>query len=165
MELRCLFTGRIKGKNGGNETANALHLRDAIWTSHPWPLAPLRPRRSAYGVAGLRSEAGQANTPHALMAKLLASKPRPKLFHLTYNCGKVRSVSVVRLRDTSPYDGLRRFSAAVTSILAINKHVGPAGETAINLTPSIIASPSKSFRHQANVHFALVVINCSAMAS
>src|SRR6266576_2752501 len=48
-----------------------------------WPLPPLRPKRAAYGVAGLRSGSGQEDARHALI-KPLASKPRPKLFHLTY---------------------------------------------------------------------------------
>jgi hypothetical protein len=43
-----------------------------------------RPKRAAYGVAGLRSGSGQRDARRALMAKPLASKPRPKLFHLTY---------------------------------------------------------------------------------
>jgi len=41
-----------------------------------WPLSPLRPRRAAYGVAGLRSGSGQGDARHALMAKSLANKPR-----------------------------------------------------------------------------------------
>jgi hypothetical protein len=48
------------------------------------PFPSLRPKRAAYGVADLRSGSGQRGARHALMSKPLASKPRPKLFHLTY---------------------------------------------------------------------------------
>jgi hypothetical protein len=43
------------------------------------PLPPLRPKRAAYGVAGLRSESGQRDSRRALMAKPLASMPRPMM--------------------------------------------------------------------------------------
>jgi hypothetical protein len=43
-----------------------------------------RPKRAAYGVAGLRSGSGQRDARRALVAKPLASKPGPKVFHLTY---------------------------------------------------------------------------------
>ena len=47
------------------------------------PLPPLRPKRAACGVAGLRSGSGQRQAQHALMA-ITGEKPGRKLFHLTY---------------------------------------------------------------------------------
>jgi dienelactone hydrolase len=47
-----------------------------------WPLPPLRPKRAAYGVAGLRSGSGQRDARHALMAKALAGKPQPEAIPL-----------------------------------------------------------------------------------
>jgi hypothetical protein len=38
----------------------------------------LRPKRAAYGVAGLRSGSGQRDSYHALMAQPSASEPTPK---------------------------------------------------------------------------------------
>jgi len=35
----------------------------------PWPLPPLRPKRAASGVAGLRYGSGQDKTNHALMSE------------------------------------------------------------------------------------------------
>jgi hypothetical protein len=50
----------------------------------PWPVPPLRPKRAASGVAGLRYGSGERKTNHALMSETSAGKPQPKLFHLTY---------------------------------------------------------------------------------
>ncbi len=38
----------------------------------PWPLPPLRPKRAASGVAGLRYRSGQRKTNHALMSETSA---------------------------------------------------------------------------------------------
>jgi hypothetical protein len=46
-------------------------------TIHLWPLLPLRPKRAASGVAGLRYGSGQRKTNHALMSGTSAGKPRP----------------------------------------------------------------------------------------
>jgi hypothetical protein len=43
-----------------------------------WPLPPLRPERTASGVAGLRYGSGQRKTNHALMLETSAGKPQPK---------------------------------------------------------------------------------------
>lgn len=48
-----------------------------------WATPSAVAERLGHGVAGHRFGSGQGNAQHALMAKLLASKPRPKLFHLT----------------------------------------------------------------------------------
>ncbi len=45
---------------------------------------PLRPKRAACGVAGLRSGSGQRDSNHALMTPQSASESAPNLFHLTY---------------------------------------------------------------------------------
>jgi hypothetical protein len=42
----------------------------------PWPLPPLRPKRAASGVAGLRYGSSQHKTNHALMSETSAGKPR-----------------------------------------------------------------------------------------
>jgi len=42
----------------------------------PWPLPPLRPKRAASGVAGLRYGSGQRKTNHALMSETTAGKPQ-----------------------------------------------------------------------------------------
>jgi hypothetical protein len=49
-----------------------------------WPLPPLRPKRAAYGGAGLRAGSGQRNPNHALMTATSAVDLSPTLFHLTY---------------------------------------------------------------------------------
>jgi hypothetical protein len=49
-----------------------------------WPLPPLRPKRAASGVVGLRYGSGQRKTNHALMSKRRRANLSPKLFHLTY---------------------------------------------------------------------------------
>ena len=41
-----------------------------------WPLPPLRPKRAASGVAGLRFGSGQRKTNHALMSETSAGKPQ-----------------------------------------------------------------------------------------
>ena len=41
-----------------------------------WPLPPLRPKRAASGVAGLRYGSGQRKTNHALMSETSAGKPQ-----------------------------------------------------------------------------------------
>jgi hypothetical protein len=46
------------------------------------PLPPLRPKRSAYGVAGLRSRSGRPNRIHALMTATSASGPQRKAIPL-----------------------------------------------------------------------------------
>jgi hypothetical protein len=43
-----------------------------------WPLPPLRPKRAASGVAGLRYGSGQRKTNHALMSETSTWKPRPE---------------------------------------------------------------------------------------
>jgi hypothetical protein len=48
----------------------------------PWPLPPLRPKRAASGVAGLRYGSGQHKTNHALMSETSAGKPQPKAIPL-----------------------------------------------------------------------------------
>ena len=50
----------------------------------PWPLPPLRPKRAASGVAGLRYGSGQGKTNHALMTQARGVNRTEKLFHLTY---------------------------------------------------------------------------------
>ena len=47
-----------------------------------WPLPPLRPKRAASGVAGLRYGSGQLKTNHALMSETSAGKPRPEAIPL-----------------------------------------------------------------------------------
>ncbi|PYK22481.1 MAG: hypothetical protein DME56_00830 [Verrucomicrobia bacterium] len=58
------FTYRITGKPEGMQTAEAAAFaRMPLGRDSPkllrWPFPPLRPKRVAYGVAGLRSESGQ----------------------------------------------------------------------------------------------------------
>jgi len=48
----------------------------------PRPLPPLRPKRAASGVAGLRYGSGQRKTNHALMSETLAGKPQPEAIPL-----------------------------------------------------------------------------------
>src|SRR6202140_929806 len=48
----------------------------------PWPLPPLRPKRAASGVAGLRYGSGQRKTNHALMSETSAGKPQPEAIPL-----------------------------------------------------------------------------------
>ena len=48
----------------------------------PWPLPPLRPKRPASGVAGLRYGSGQRMTNHALMSETSAGKPQPEAIPL-----------------------------------------------------------------------------------
>ena len=48
----------------------------------PWPLPPLRPKRAASGVAGLRYGSGQRKTNHALMSETAAGKPQPEAIPL-----------------------------------------------------------------------------------
>src|SRR5258706_15323962 len=48
----------------------------------PWPLPPLRPKRAASGVAGLRYGSGQHKTNHALMSETLAGRPQAKAIPL-----------------------------------------------------------------------------------
>jgi len=43
-----------------------------------WPLPPLRPKRSAYGVAGLPSGIGQRDSHCALMTQASASESAQK---------------------------------------------------------------------------------------
>ena len=47
-----------------------------------WPLPPLRPKRAASGVAGLRYGRGQRKTNHALMSETPAGKPQPEAIPL-----------------------------------------------------------------------------------
>ena len=53
-------------------------------TIRPWPLPPLRPKRAASGVAGLRYGSGQRKTNHALMSETSAGKPQPEAIPLNY---------------------------------------------------------------------------------
>ena len=48
----------------------------------PWPLPPLRPKRAASGVAGLRYGSRQRKTNHALMSETSAGKPQPEAIPL-----------------------------------------------------------------------------------
>jgi len=43
-----------------------------------WPLPPLRPKRAASGVAGVRYGSGQRKTNHVLMSETPTGKPRPE---------------------------------------------------------------------------------------
>jgi len=47
-----------------------------------WPLPPLRPKRDASGVAGLRYGSGQRKTNRALMSETSADKPQPEAIPL-----------------------------------------------------------------------------------
>jgi len=51
-------------------------------TIRPWPLPPLRPKRSASRVAGLRYGSGQLKTNHALMSETSAGKAQPEAIPL-----------------------------------------------------------------------------------
>jgi hypothetical protein len=48
----------------------------------PRPLPPLRPKRAASGVAGLRYGSGLRKTNHALMSETSAGKPQPEAIPL-----------------------------------------------------------------------------------
>ncbi len=48
----------------------------------PRPLPPLRPKRAASGVAGLRYGSGQRKTNHALMSETSAGIPQPEAIPL-----------------------------------------------------------------------------------
>lgn len=48
----------------------------------PQPLPPLRPKRDACGVAGLRYGSDQLKTNHALMSETSAGKPQPEAIPL-----------------------------------------------------------------------------------
>ena len=51
-------------------------------TIRPWPLPPLRPKRAASGVAGLRYGSGQVKSNRALMSETSAGKPQPEAIPL-----------------------------------------------------------------------------------
>src|SRR5260370_39738676 len=44
----------------------------------PWPLPPLRPKRAASRVAGLRYGTGRRKTNHALISETSTGKPQPQ---------------------------------------------------------------------------------------
>ena len=86
--MKIDYTSQTTGKSEGMQTADGTVSPGFRWDDtrlklRRWPIPPLRPKRDAYVVAGLRSESGQGDARYVLIAELLASKPRPKLFHLT----------------------------------------------------------------------------------
>src|SRR5882762_7521912 len=64
-------------------------------TIRPWPLPPLRPKRDASGVAGLRYGSGQRKTNHALMSETSADKPQPEAIPLNIYVHDFCSVSAL----------------------------------------------------------------------
>src|SRR5712692_324651 len=68
----------------------------------PWPLPPLRPKRAASGVAGLRYGSGQRKTNHALMAETSAGKPQAEAIPLNiYIHGKISFDALSLSRHTT----------------------------------------------------------------
>ena len=83
--MRCSASGgRLESHtnvaDGGIRKGTRSHeIRPRI---RPWPLPPLRPKRAASGVAGLRYGSGQRKTNHALMAETSAGKPQAEAIPL-----------------------------------------------------------------------------------
>ena len=75
---------RQLGSNANVEDGSrkAIHSDEIRPIIRPWPLPPLRPKRAASGVAGLRYGSGQRKTNHALMSETSAGKPQPEAIPL-----------------------------------------------------------------------------------
>ena len=69
-------------QTGAGAVSPGCRWDDSRLRLRPWPLPPLRPKRAASGVAGLRYGSGQRNTNHALMSETSAGRPRPKAIPL-----------------------------------------------------------------------------------
>ena len=61
-----------------------IEIRVARPTKSRWPLPSLRPKRFAYGSAGLRFRSGQRDSSRALITQPSAGNQLENLFHLTY---------------------------------------------------------------------------------
>src|ERR1700674_1186621 len=72
------------GQPGSNANVADGGIRESTRSPiiRPWPLPPLRPKRAASGVAGLRYGSGQRKTNHALMSETSAGKHQPKAIPL-----------------------------------------------------------------------------------
>jgi len=80
LESHGLQVTRVsKGRTVIEFSGTAAQVQEARWR-----LPPLRPKRSAYGGAGVRSGSGQRDSNHALMTQPSPSESAQNLFHLTY---------------------------------------------------------------------------------
>jgi hypothetical protein len=81
----AVITSNQRGRDfpGKAKKCSGRKYSDELSPERPrWPLPPLRPKRAAYGIAGLRYGSGQRDTAHALMTGASASEPQPEAIPL-----------------------------------------------------------------------------------